>query len=541
MPHPAMDELRCFNSGQLDAARIDQFAAHLEVCPHCVERLDALDDADPLVVELRRCGPPEELMATLRDGRIGGYRILEELGRGGTGIVHRAFDERLKRDVALKLIPAGIHADPEQRRRLRQEAETIAALRHPGIVAVYEVGEAAGLMYIALELLHPMSLTALCARHGPRWCAAVIRQVADTLDHAHRAGFVHRDIKPDNILLAPAEEALPWWSPAGVDDAVVPRLKITDFGLSKSLDGEHRLTRDGLLLGTPDYMAPEQIPDSGEAVGPAADIHALGAILYELLGGAPPFRAGSVGEQVARLRHDHPASLRIAHPGVPRDLETICLKCLHKNPVERYASARELAADLERFLHGEPIHARPPRLWEKLADGARRAPILAAHLGGLGLFYGLHLFAMGVLGEPAHMGKNHTALSLLFLGWLVGVLVVEAIHRQQRWRSVAEYLYALLPMVLLQFENLLDVGPPHAPPVLLIPALLGAVLIRPRVRMLWFATVAAQSAFTVYALVANSLGHPPYSTEHILFFNLMILLVGVMLHLLLRQRGVIRV
>jgi hypothetical protein len=167
--------------------------------------------------------------------------------------------------------------------------------------------------------------------------------------------------------------------------------------------------------------------------------------------------------------------------------------------------------------------------------------MLAAHLSGLTLFYLLHLFAMWVLREPSHMGENHTHISLLFLGWLITVVVLEALHRRRRWRPLAEYLYALLPMVLLQFENLLVVGPAYGPPVLLIPALMSAVLIRPRVAMAWFATVAAQSAFTVYALVANSLGRPAYSTEHILFFNLLILLIGAMLHLLLRQRGFIRV
>lgn len=541
MRHPSIEDLRRFHSGQLAATDIEQLAIHVEACPHCLDCLDELRDTDPLVAELRRCGPPPEELATLlQEGRIQAYRVLEELGRGGMGTVHRAFDERLKREVALKLMPTGTQADPEQSRRLRQEAETLAALRHPGIVQVYEVGEAPGLMYIALELLQPVGLAALGQRHGPRWCAAVIHQVASALDHAHQAGFIHRDIKPDNLLLTPVANTLPWWTPEWADDAVIPHLKITDFGLSKSLHQGPQFTRDGLLLGTPDYMAPEQVPDSGEAVGAAADIHALGAILYELLSGRPPFRGESVAQQLLRLRHDPPAPLRPTHPGVPRDLETICLKCLRKRPGERYPSARELAADLERFLQGEPIHARPPRLWEKLADGARQTPILASHLSGLALFYGLHLLAMWVLQEPAHTGENHTRMNLLCLSWLVTLLVLEAIHRQPRWRATAEYLYALLPMVGLQFENFMGLGPPHAPPMMFIPLLLGAVLMRPRLAMLWFATVAAQIAFTIYALVANSLGRPGYTVEHMLFFNLLILLIGVMLHLLLRQRGFVR-
>jgi formylglycine-generating enzyme required for sulfatase activity len=305
-----------------------------------------------------------------------GYEILDELGRGGFGVVYRARHLGLNRVVALKMILAGGHASAEGRRRFLAEARAVAALQHPHIVQVHEIGEHGGLPFFTLEFVPGGSLAARLAGQPqqPADAARLVEVLARAMHHAHRAGIVHRDLKPANVLILEGPE-----TPLGRCTA-----KITDFGLAK-LEGGDGHTQSGAVLGTPSYMAPEQAAGEGKRVGPAADVYALGAVLYQLLTGRPPFLAPTAHETLSEVLSDEPAPPRRLHPRLPRDLETICLKCLHKQPPRRYASAAELADDLRRFQAGEPIQARPVGALERAARWVRNRPVVAGLTAALAL------------------------------------------------------------------------------------------------------------------------------------------------------------
>src|SRR5689334_17326989 len=264
-------------------------------------------------------GPPAPLP------QVPGYEVLRELGRGGMGVVYAARHLRLNRIVALKVMRAGPAADRE---RFRQEAEAVARLQHPNVVQIFEVGdwpaEGGPTPYLALEYVAGPSLDRHLAGRPqpPRAAAALVETVARGVHAAHGAGVVHRDLKPANVLLA--ADGTP---------------KITDFGLAKRLDAPAGHSLSGLVVGTPSYMAPEQAAGKSQAVGPAADVYSLGAVLYELLTGRPPFRGATPVDTVLQVLADEPAPPRLLQPRVPPDLDTICLKCLHKQPGGRYASA----------------------------------------------------------------------------------------------------------------------------------------------------------------------------------------------------------
>jgi WD40 repeat protein len=282
------------------------------------------------------------------------------------GVVYKARHLRLDRLVALKMIRAGGLAGEDELARFGEEARAVARLQHPNIVQIYEVGEEAGQPYLALEYVEGGSLARrLSGAPLPgRQAAELIAVLAQAVHHAHRQGVVHRDLKPANVLLA--RDGTP---------------KITDFGLAKTLDQQSGQTRTGAILGTPSYMAPEQAAGKVKEVGPAADVWALGAILYELLTGRPPFRGESVWDTLEQVRSGEPVAVRRLQPKVPRDLETICLKCLHKEPRRRYRSAGELAEDCAAFLDGKPVQARPVGKVERFGLWCRRNPILALASG----------------------------------------------------------------------------------------------------------------------------------------------------------------
>lgn len=289
---------------------------------------------------------------------IPGYEILAELGRGGMGVVYKARQVSLKRLVALKIIRDSALASSDERARFHIEAEAAARMRHPNIVAIYEISEHAGRPYFVMELVEGGSLDKHLTGqpHPAAKAAELVRVVALAVQHAHEQKIVHRDLKPGNVLL---------------DANGSP--KITDFGLAKRLDSNSTaLTREGAVLGTANYMAPEQAEGRVGEIGPAADVYALGAILYELLTGRPPFQADSWNGIVQQVLHEEPASPARLQPDVPRDLETICLKCLEKETGQRYASAGELADDLGCFLKGRPIAAIPLGERERLERLAKR-------------------------------------------------------------------------------------------------------------------------------------------------------------------------
>jgi ABC-type amino acid transport substrate-binding protein len=302
-------------------------------------------------------GPAAALSAPV----VPGYEIESELGRGGMGVVYKARQKGLGRVVALKMILAGGHAGADELARFRTEAEALARLQHPNIVSVHEVGEHEGKPFFSLEFCTGGSLDRKLAGkpQPPREAAELVEKLARAVQAAHDKGVVHRDLKPANVLLG--EGGTP---------------KVTDFGLAKKLDAAGQ-TQTGAVMGTPSYMAPEQARGDTRHVGPAADVWALGAILYECLLGRPPFRGDTFTDTVIQVVHDEPAPPRRLEPGVPRDLETICLKCLEKAPGRRYATAGELADDLERFLAGQSVKARPITRAERAWRWCRRNPVVA--------------------------------------------------------------------------------------------------------------------------------------------------------------------
>jgi hypothetical protein len=314
---------------------------------------------------------------------VSGYEILGELGQGGMGVVYKARQLSLNRIVALKMILVGRHASAIALQRFRTEAEVIASLQHPNIVQIYEVGEHDGLPFFSLEYCPGGSLADRLdgTPLPPRDAARLVETLARAMQVAHERHIIHRDLKPANVLLAArglagTSEQGPA-KPQAAEELVDYVPKITDFGLAKHLEQETR-TATGAVMGTPSYMAPEQATGAAAALGPATDVYALCSILYELLTGRPPFLGASALDTLLLVRHQEPIPPRSVQPHCPRDLETICLKGLHKDPARRYASAGALADDLARFLNDQPIQARRVRWIERALLWALRNPTRAA-------------------------------------------------------------------------------------------------------------------------------------------------------------------
>jgi WD40 repeat protein/tRNA A-37 threonylcarbamoyl transferase component Bud32 len=331
--------------------------------------------AERTVADLPRDVPSADFVEATADGHapstgppgihptLPGYEILGELGRGGMGVVYQARQVRLNRAVAIKMILAGQHAGAEAAARFLAEAAAIAQLQHPNIVQIFHIDEHAGYPYFEMELIGGGSLADQLdgTPRPPREATRLVETLAGAMAEAHRQGVVHRDLKPANILLTP--EGVP---------------KVVDFGLAKLLNVESGLTRPDSVLGSPSYMAPEQAEGRTHQAGPAADVYALGAILYELLTGRPPFRGATVLETLEQVKTAEPVPPSRLVPGLPRDAETVALKCLQKDPAKRYGSTAALAEDLRRYQAGEPIVARPVGSPERAWRWCKRNPALAA-------------------------------------------------------------------------------------------------------------------------------------------------------------------
>jgi WD40 repeat protein len=404
---PSRDDWTGFLLGRLPEDALDALARHLDACPACAGALEALeragdgpaatlpdpDGADPFLDEPEYARFRERVAAT--PGRrapaprtLGRFELRGPLGHGSFGQVFRAYDPVLRREVALKLPCRRGWPDVADRDRLLREARAASRLRHPNIVPVLDADEVDGTFYIASELCDGPTLAQWADAHdGPvgfRPAAALVALLAGAAQHAHERGVVHRDLKPANVLLDPRGPA--GSMPEGLGFA--PRL--ADFGLAKLLDAPGSAaatlpTREGAVLGTPEYMAPEQASGSSRSADATADVYALGAILYRLLTGRPPFRGEDPVETLAQVARDEPIAPRRLRPGLPRDLEVIALTCLEKPPARRYGSAALLAEDLRRYLDGRPIRARPLGPLGRLGRLARRHPGPAAMLASLAL------------------------------------------------------------------------------------------------------------------------------------------------------------
>jgi Protein kinase domain len=339
---------------------------------------------------------------------FGDYQLLTELGRGGMGVVLKAFEPRLNRFVAIKMILPGALANAEDLHRFHTEASAAAGLQHPHIVAVHDIGVLEDKHYYSMDFIDGPSLTQRLA-DGPlpgRTAAKYILAIAHAIQHAHDHGILHRDLKPGNILLDQEDQP-----------------HVTDFGLAKQFNCKSSHTRTGSIVGTPSYMAPEQAAGSKD-LGPACDIYGLGALLYELLTGRPPFRAETPMDTLMQVMEREPAPPRLFNPGVDRDLEAISLKCLSKNPRHRYATAKEVGLELERYLNGDPIHARSFNVFDRVARSLDRSQydVQFRSLGSMLYWFAGIVFATHVLKEL--LTVEHEAIP--HASWLViGVQFVQ--------------------------------------------------------------------------------------------------------------------
>ncbi len=361
---------------------------------------------------------------------IGDYELREELGRGGMGVVYKAWDKRLERFVALKMVLRGTLASDADLGRFHGEAQAAAALTHPNIVPVYQVGEHDGQPYFCMKLVEGRTLADVVAEGPlqPRAAAGFLASIARAVQHAHEKGVLHRDLKPANILLeADASEPT---------SLALANPQVTDFGLAKRLEGGASLTGTGAIVGTPSYMAPEQADGTGRPPGPAADIYSLGAILYELLTGRPPFLAASAVETLLLLRTEEPVRPRLLNPRIDLDLEFICRKCLEKRPEHRYASAGKLADDLAAFLQGDVVSARANSLTSfvtRLFRESHHAPV-QENWGLLWIWHsGLLIFLCAITSGMYAIGlRSHWP----FLGlWSLGLVAWGAFFWHMRRRG----------------------------------------------------------------------------------------------------------
>jgi eukaryotic-like serine/threonine-protein kinase len=371
--------------------------------------------------------------------RVGEYEIVEELARGGMGVVYRARHRGLKRSVALKMILTGQMATADERERFRREAELAANLDHPNIVPIFEVSEFQGCPFFSMKLVEGGSLAReIKAKrkqhcpHDPNAAAFLLATLARAVHYAHERGFLHCDLKPSNIL---------------IDGEGRPH--ITDFGLAKRTSEDSSLSTSGAILGTPSYMAPEQASGSRRNLSPATDVYGLGAIFYEVLSGRPPLEAETIMETVVAVLERDPIPPRELRPGIPKELETICLKCLEKSPQDRYASADELADELNRYLQGEVIGATT--LIPRLKRWNRREPELVARLGGLLLVALLAQFNYLVISETPNFWYHYTIQGVLAL-WAASAVVFQAMMRAG-WRAdLVRLLWSAADITLLTIE-----------------------------------------------------------------------------------------
>ncbi|MCI0738582.1 MAG: serine/threonine protein kinase [Gemmataceae bacterium] len=448
-------------------------------------RGEASEDERATVAALpaRDTGAGQRLEIHLQSSDLGKYEVECELGRGGMGVVFKARQKDLGRPVALKMILSSHLASDEHLERFQDEAKAAAGLHHPNIVAIYEAGQINGQPFFAMQYVSGPSL-AKRIRQGPltpEEAARIVLAIARAVDHLHQNGIVHRDLKPSNILLD--ERGTPF---------------VTDFGLVKMLSGDsHSRTSTGVIIGTPSYMAPEQAAAQKYKVSALSDIYSLGAILYELLTGRPPFAADSPLDTLVQVIESEPIPPRRLCPAVPRELETICLRVLEKNPADRYPSAAALADDLERFLKNEEIECPTPGIVNRLLRWTRREPALAARLVTLAICIGLAQISFQFF-RTIPVSLHLHILGILALWGLLSA-VCQRLMRTVNWSDDVRFLWAGLDVVLYTWVMVVDEAL-LSPIIIGFPLLVAASGLWFRVPLVWFTTAIAMASYLVLML-----------------------------------------
>ena len=412
---------------------------------------------------------------------FGPYELIREIGRGGMGVVYEARQKGLDRSVAVKMILASHLASPELVRRFQAEAKAAARLRHANIVHIHDVGQLHGQDFFVMEYIEGQSLAQRIAR-GPIDLTTALRliaTVARAVEHLHQQGIIHRDLKPSNILLDAGGQPY-----------------VSDFGLAKVFVAGSEMTATGVIAGTPSYMAPEQASGRRAEIGPATDVYSLGTILYELLTGVPPFRAESPLDTLMEVLSSDPALPRSLNGHIPRGLELICLKCLAKEPRERYASAAALADDLDRFARGEVLQVRPPTPAQRFWSWTRRQPALASRLGALGLFYLIETADYYANSVDTHF---HQQVSLVVVLWIVASIVCQQLLASRRWSVPARFVWGTLDSLALFVVLRLGYGAVSSL-VVGYPLIIVASGLWFRVRFVWFITFLSLLTYSILVI-----------------------------------------
>lgn len=449
-------------------------------CPDCTEEEPTAGPTPTVTIEWKDdpVSPWRLTKGSDRDGRpmvetrIGPYELHEEIGRGGMGVVYRAVHSDLGRQVAIKMIHANAAADEQQRAMLLAEARTAAQVRHPNVVGVYGIGEIHGWQYMAMELVEGTSLAGLMRKGSvdPRRAVRLVRQVALAMQHLHDQGIIHRDIKPSNIL---------------VDARDVPY--ITDFGLAKVREMASALSQAGLVAGTPSYMSPEQALGHAVPETPLADVYSLGAVLYSLLTGKPPFEGKTVPETLLMVTRREPIPPRRIRRDVPAALEQICLKCLEKDPTRRYGSMGELATDLAHFLDGEPVDAEQIPMPRRVKRWWRRSPPLAARYTCLWTFFLIE--QAWFHGLQVTSSSFYWTTTILTPCWAATTAVLAWLVRKTSHGEAAQALWLCFDASFLTAVLLSSEGMQHSPLVSLYAVLVVASGLWYRLRIVWLAVV----------------------------------------------------
>ena len=473
---------------ELRAELVEFFQDHDEMCgvvdPHALGNHETIQSSKgkskrALETEVGTTGGSQKRM-------IGSYQILEEINRGGMGIVFKAMDPALNRIVALKIIRSGKLASESDVQRFHTEARAAAKLDHPGIVAVHEVGSHQGQPFFSMAFIEGQNLEGYHKERklSVQEACAMVREIALAIHHAHENGLVHRDLKPANIL---------------IDQNGAPR--ITDFGLAKILGNDDGLTGTGEILGTVNYMAPEQAAARNDQVDRMTDVYSLGAMLYYLCTGSPPFETENPVDTLLRILDAEPALASRKNKKVPHDVAMICQQCLEKNPADRYATAKGLAEDLDRFLQGEPIHASSSGVQSRFRRWSRSEPSLAGHLVGLGLIELTRILSYGI--EVTFYGgllNDYLRYTYIILLWAFTCFALQkfqnALQQSGSGTSFANFAWAASDIAFLTWILWIAdgaIGPLYVayPLVIVVGGLFS------RVRMVVFTTIVCLISFSV--------------------------------------------
>lgn len=451
--------------------------------------------------------------------RFGDYELIEEIARGGMGVVYKARQLGLNRVVALKMILSGDFARDDEVRRFRSEAEAAARLEHPGIVPIHEIGSAGSQHFYTMSYVDGSSLMQFCETgiEDPNAVARLVRQIAEAVDFAHKHGIVHRDLKPANILL---------------DKQGIPH--ITDFGLAKCCDSSANLTRTGQIVGTPGYMAPEQAAGDSKEIGAPADIYAIGGILYFLLTGRPPFRAANVIDTLVQSLESPPVSPLQINPSIPKPLEQICMRCLERIPEQRYRSALDVAKDLDCFLQGLPIHARPPSIWQRVRRLISGSPGISVHVIALALL--LSVSQLRYLLKEQKEWELHVNISGLLLGWILLCLALHWLPRNRASERIAGTALLCIDAALVTalFSLMSTPAVPPGPLLVGYPLIVVAGAMYLDVARVVIVTVASMISYVTLLLVEPSLAEPIH--YHACFFIMLLAISACMIHQVRRVR-----